>query len=384
MTRPPPAAPQEAPPEETAPDGADPEAPPLPAARAAQVAGDWHPVTRAQRVRPAGDPVAVSGQRAPLPGGVHRPDAHRAGSAGGSTSRASGARPRCILNGRRLGRNTDPYTPFGFDARGLRPGRTNQLVVVVDSRKDPDLPEGWWNWGGIVRPVHLRGRGPGPPAGPGNDVAGALPRPGAPLPRRAAAGRNARAAGAPRGEPHAGGAAAPAAAAATITRSFRLGKLDSARRRVRADDAGAAPGAVVPGPPAALRARASPCATAATVQQVIRRRIGLRSVTVKRGHLYLNNRRVALRGASITRGHAGPRRRAHRLGHGHDRERAQGPRRERDPRALPHERPPALALRPGRDPGVERGADLAARQQEAHPLAPEGAPPARWSRWSAR
>ena len=65
-----------------------------------------------------------------------------------------------FLNGRRLGRNTDPYTPFGFDARGLRPGRPNQLVVVVDSRKDPDLPEGWWNWGGIVRPVHLEAVGP--------------------------------------------------------------------------------------------------------------------------------------------------------------------------------------------------------------------------------
>ena len=60
-----------------------------------------------------------------------------------------------FLNGRRIGRNTDPYTPFDVDARGLRPGRVNQLTVVVDSRKDPDLPEGWWNWGGIVRPVHL-------------------------------------------------------------------------------------------------------------------------------------------------------------------------------------------------------------------------------------
>ena len=60
-----------------------------------------------------------------------------------------------FLNGRRLGRNTDPYTPFAFEASGLRPGRTNDLLVVVDSRKDPRLPEGWWNWGGIVRPVRL-------------------------------------------------------------------------------------------------------------------------------------------------------------------------------------------------------------------------------------
>ena len=27
--------------------------------------------------------------------------------------------------------------------------------MIVDSRKDPRLPEGWWNWGGIVRPVSL-------------------------------------------------------------------------------------------------------------------------------------------------------------------------------------------------------------------------------------
>ena len=35
------------------------------------------------------------------------------------------------------------------------------------------------------------------------------------------------------------------------------------------------------------------------VQQVVRRSVGLRSVTVKHAHLYLNNRRVQLRGASI-------------------------------------------------------------------------------------
>ena len=32
-----------------------------------------------------------------------------------------------FLNGRRLGRNTDPYTPFTVEARGLRPGRRNEL-----------------------------------------------------------------------------------------------------------------------------------------------------------------------------------------------------------------------------------------------------------------
>ena len=65
-----------------------------------------------------------------------------------------------FLNGRRIGRNVDPYTPFTLEARGLRPGRQNELVVIVDGRKNPDLPEGWWNWNGIVRPVKLVPAGP--------------------------------------------------------------------------------------------------------------------------------------------------------------------------------------------------------------------------------
>ena len=65
-----------------------------------------------------------------------------------------------FLNGRRIGRNVDPYTPFTLEARGLRPGRTNELVVIVDGRKNPDLPEAWWNWNGIVRPVELVPAGP--------------------------------------------------------------------------------------------------------------------------------------------------------------------------------------------------------------------------------
>ena len=60
-----------------------------------------------------------------------------------------------FLNGRGWAATSTPTRPFTLEARGLRPGRTNRLVVVVDSRKDPRLPEGWWNWGGIVRPVHL-------------------------------------------------------------------------------------------------------------------------------------------------------------------------------------------------------------------------------------
>src|SRR3954452_9871904 len=58
------------------------------------------------------------------------------------------------LNGHRLGAHSDPYTPFELPARGLHKG-TNELVVRVDSRKGDRPREGWWNWGGILRPVTL-------------------------------------------------------------------------------------------------------------------------------------------------------------------------------------------------------------------------------------
>ena len=62
------------------------------------------------------------------------------------------------LNGRRLGRHADPYTPFELPARGLK-ATGNELVVRVDSRKGTRPREGWWNWGGIIRPVQLVPRG---------------------------------------------------------------------------------------------------------------------------------------------------------------------------------------------------------------------------------
>ncbi|MDQ3647796.1 MAG: hypothetical protein M3433_04300 [Actinomycetota bacterium] len=60
-----------------------------------------------------------------------------------------------FLNGKRIGRNRDPYVPFEVEAKGLRPERRNELIVIVDNRKDRQLAEGWWNWGGIIRPVRL-------------------------------------------------------------------------------------------------------------------------------------------------------------------------------------------------------------------------------------
>jgi hypothetical protein len=64
------------------------------------------------------------------------------------------------LNGVELGTNHDPYTPFELPAAGLRAGEPNTLVVRVDYRRERALREGWWNWGGITRPVSLVTRGP--------------------------------------------------------------------------------------------------------------------------------------------------------------------------------------------------------------------------------
>jgi len=67
---------------------------------------------------------------------------------------------RVYLNNRLIGTHSDPYSPFELPAHGLRPGRTNSLRVVVDNRRPQGRREPWWNWGGIDRPVWLEPRGP--------------------------------------------------------------------------------------------------------------------------------------------------------------------------------------------------------------------------------
>jgi beta-glucuronidase len=202
-----------------------------------------------------------------------------------------------FLNGRRLGRNVDPYTPFTFEARGLRPGRQNRLVVVVDSRKDPRLPEGWWNWGGIVRPVRLipagrahlsdlgtmsKVRCSGPATGCRAEllVDGVLQRSGAKelaatleVQLRSPSGR-------------------------VTKRTFRLPRQRGERRRMQVSLRVPAPELWKPEDPKLYSSRIV-LRDRGAVQQVDRRRVGLRSVTVKRGLLYLNNRRIKLAGASI-------------------------------------------------------------------------------------
>ncbi|MBD0282815.1 MAG: hypothetical protein ICV69_11585 [Thermoleophilaceae bacterium] len=292
----PPAPPQPAPPEETSPEDAPPPAPTTGPGRAPQAPGEWRPV----RV-----PSVVDHRALPslYPGVVRR---YRLRFEGPGTPpgfrwmiefQSVRRNAAVYLNGRRIGRNADPYTPFTVEARGLRPGRENELEVDVDGRKNPQLPEGWWNWNGIVRPVRLL------PAGPAHlrDLAtmsrvrcrrpargcraqllidGVLERRGVRqlAPRidvrlRSRAGR-------------------------VIERSFRLTRQRSKRRRVQLELPVRAPELWSPDRPNLYSARIV-LRNDDEVVQVERRHVGLRSVEVKDGILHLNNRRIQLRGASI-------------------------------------------------------------------------------------
>jgi beta-galactosidase/beta-glucuronidase len=215
------------------------------------------------------------------------------------------ARRRAVvsLNGRRVGISVDPYTPFQIPARGLRPGAENLLEVTVDSRKDPRLPEGWWNWGGITRPVtlvpvgkaNLRDLGLMPHVrcdGPATGCEGSLlidgvldklpaergpkPLPGAELAIQLR----------------------PPGGRMTERRFFDLSGARSGRRRNRIQIAVPHPRLWSPDRPRLYDARVEVRYDGELVQ-VEKRRIGFRTVAVKDGLLTLNNRPINLRGASI-------------------------------------------------------------------------------------
>ena len=292
----PPAPPQPAPPEETAPEEAPAPAPTTPAGRAPGTAGEWRP----ERV-----PSVVEARALPslYPGVVRR---YRVRFEGPETPprfrwllefesvRRSAA---VYLNRRRIGRNVDPYTPFTVEARGLRPGRQNELVVEVDGRKNPQLPEGWWNWNGIVRPVHLvpagrahlrdlgtmsrvRCRGPARDCRAKLLLDGVLERRGV---RRLAPTVEIR---------------LRSARGRVTEKRFRLPRQGVKRRRVQLELPVPAPELWSPERPNLYSARIV-LRDRDDVMQVERRRIGLRLVEVKNGLLHLNNRAVQLRGASI-------------------------------------------------------------------------------------
>ncbi len=209
-------------------------------------------------------------------------------------------RARVWLNGREVGRHADPYVPFVLPARGLRAGAVNELVLRVDNRKAKEPREGWWNWGGIVRPVSLEPRGrlvlqdPGlmsqvdcPPGGAGCKAAV--------LVQGMLENRGSETITAPRVR-------------------LRLERPDGGEPIEQTQPARALmPGEMtrvsfsVPVGDARLWAPGSPNLYAATLTtlagdaptQVDRRAVGLRQVAVRNGLLELNGRQLDVRGAAI-------------------------------------------------------------------------------------
>jgi Glycosyl hydrolases family 2, TIM barrel domain/Glycosyl hydrolases family 2 len=291
-----PAPPQPAPPEETSPEPARASVRLSPPGRAVQMTGDWHrarvPSVFDARALPSLYPGTVRRYRIrflgpPTPPGFSwliRFDSVRRNAA-------------VIFNGRRVGRNVDPYTPFTVPARGLRPGRPNELVVIVDGRKNPDMPEAWWNWNGIIRPVTLV------PAGPAHiEDLGTMSKVRCRGPaRRCRADLLLDGMLERRGERR----VRPSlevrlrAPGGRITEhTFDLPDQRAERRRVQLSMRVPAPELWSPDRPN-LYTGSFTLRDGGRIVQRERRRFGLRSVQVKRGHLWLNNRRIQFRGASI-------------------------------------------------------------------------------------
>jgi beta-glucuronidase len=205
---------------------------------------------------------------------------------------------RVWLDGRLIGTHRDPYVPFTLPAGRLSPG-AHTLTVRVSNLKGKEPREGWWNWGGISKPVRLVPQGTLTAEAPGllsrlvggrwnvlADVEMVNRSAGRVVPRIAVGVR------APDG---------------TVSEKTVAGRPLAAgeRARVRFDvPVSGKPALWTPDAPqlydATLQIR-----DGATVVQEETRRIGLRSVSVADGLLHLNGKAVELRGASIQEDAAG-------------------------------------------------------------------------------
>ncbi len=207
------------------------------------------------------------------------------------------------LNGVRLGTHTDPYAPFTLPARSLRPGRQNTLIVRVDNRKGAEPREGWWNWGGITRPVALIPQGPLVTQDPGLMAQLTCTGPDACRARvlfDAEVANRTRATVTPTVvvalTPPAGG---------PVTRGLLKAPAlaGGADEEVRFSfPVAGTPDLWAPGHPALYGAVVDTevdTQRGDTASQIDTLQIGLRSVTVKGGRLYVNDRPVHLSGASI-------------------------------------------------------------------------------------
>lgn len=207
-----------------------------------------------------------------------------------------------FLNGRPLGQHRDPYVPFDLPAAGIEPGKENVLVLRVDNRKAKEPREGWWNWGGIVRPVWLVPRGEVVTHSPG-----LMPK------RTCRPGRGCRWAVLFDGEVEnvssrrltprvevqirAPGDGPPVKSDRQVdVRALAPG--ERARVKFEVPVPGDAPELWAPGNPALYDGLVHTKADG-RLQQVDRKRIGLRYVQVRNGLLELNGKPVELRGTSI-------------------------------------------------------------------------------------
>jgi beta-glucuronidase len=120
--------------------------------------GPWRGVTLPHTMDPDPTPEVWEGRVAWYRLKFEGPET-KPGQGWGLRFEAVRQRAEVYLNGRLVGRNSDPYTPFTLPASGIRPGRQNVLVVRVDNRRTPGWRQGWWNWGGITRRVSLVPRG---------------------------------------------------------------------------------------------------------------------------------------------------------------------------------------------------------------------------------
>ena len=203
------------------------------------------------------------------------------------------------LNGRSIGGSRDAYTPFVLAARGLRPNAPNTLLVRVDNRRGTEPREGWWNWGGLTRPVTLVPRGPVAVSNPA-----LLPQLRCPT---------------------------PTSCAGTLLfdgwMADNTARRETARVEVSLTPPGGGPAQLASGPATTLAPRTSrhvhfsiplrgPIATwspdnpqlysatmrtvaGAQTTQLDTQRVGMRSIEVRGGLLYLNGAQITLHGASI-------------------------------------------------------------------------------------
>ena len=183
-------------------------------------------------------------------------------------------------------------------ASSLRPGASNLLVVRVDNAAGARIvPQDWWNWGGIVGDVSLQ-----PVGRLALSDLGVMPQ----LSCRLACGsllvqgrRAQHVLGAPAGRVHVR-VTSPSGIDLGHAVTGWGGRWRPARRGSQLPDVAAGPpGAVVP--VEARRCTGSQVSTTAgdRVEQVNSLKVGMRTIKVSHGILYLNGKRLWLHGASI-------------------------------------------------------------------------------------